>query len=67
MNANQGFVIAFLTPVLCAMLTAVYSYFDFASNAITSPNIWIATFLVASYTWVLASLISIFIYGWRFT
>jgi hypothetical protein len=67
MNSDQGYIAAITTPFVFAGIAAIYSYLDFASNGITSPSIWVATFLAAFFTFVIVFFICMAIFVWRYT
>jgi hypothetical protein len=67
MNSDQGFLAAIAISFVSAGLAAIYSYFDFASNGITSPSIWVATFLAAFFTFVIVYFICMTIFIWGYT
>jgi hypothetical protein len=66
MNFYDGFRVLVLSPIICAGLAAIYSYFEFASNGITPPDLWIATFLAAFFIFAIVYFISMTWFVWRF-
>lgn len=64
---DRHFIYACVTPFGAAVVAAIYAYIDFARNGITSPNIWVGTFLATFLVFVVVYFISMTIYLWRFT
>lgn len=66
-KSDRNFIYAVVTTFFVAVGAARYAHADFARNGIISPDIWIATFIVALFVYAFAHVICMSIYLLRFT
>ena len=65
-ESDRKFIFVICFSLAIALIASSFAYTDFSSNCITSPELWIATALVAFFAFVITWFIAITIYIWTY-